>query len=70
MATIQEQMAKELSDRIDRVIDRNETEIYIDRESAKRAAKILADLSLDKGSIEGLSERYIESIKDILHYYR
>jgi hypothetical protein len=62
---IQDEMYKRIQEEIDLVVEEGREKVIVDVEKAKRVAKMLTQLSVDKAEAESLVNPYMANIKII-----
>lgn len=62
---IQDEMYKMIQQEIDLVVKEGREKVLVDVEKAKKVAKMLTELSVDKSEAESLMNQYIANIKNI-----
>lgn len=62
---IQDEMYKAIEKEINLTIEKNDSKIIVNCDRAKRVAKMLTELSMDKADAESLTNQYIAGIKNI-----
>lgn len=62
---IQDEMYKAIEKEINQTIENDSGKIVVDYNKAKKVAKMLTDLSMDKADAESLTNQYIAGIKNI-----
>ncbi|MBR4624648.1 MAG: hypothetical protein IKO56_03820 [Alphaproteobacteria bacterium] len=62
---IQDEMYKAIEKEINQTIESDSGKIIVDYNKAKKVAKMLTELSMDKADAESLTNQYIAGIKNI-----
>ena len=62
---IQDEMYKAIEKEINQTIENDSGKIIVDYNKAKKVAKMLTELSMDKADAESLTNQYIAGIKNI-----
>lgn len=62
---IQDEMYKMIQQEIDLVVKEGREKVLVDVEKAKKVAKMLTELSVDKSEAESLMNQYMANIKNI-----
>lgn len=62
---IQDEMYKAIEKEINQTVDNDSSKIIVNYDKAKRVAKMLTELSMDKADAESLTNQYIAGIKNI-----
>ncbi len=62
---IQDEMYKAIEKEINQTIENDSSKIIVDYNKAKKVAKMLTELSIDKADAESLTNQYIAGIKNI-----
>ncbi len=62
---IQDEMYKMIQQEIDLVVKEGREKVLVDVEKAKKVAKMLTELSVDKAEADSLMNQYIANIKNI-----
>jgi hypothetical protein len=62
---IQDEMYKMIQQEIDLVVKEEREKVLVDVEKAKKVAKMLTELSVDKSEADSLVNQYMANIKNI-----
>ena len=62
---IQDEMYKMIEQEINLVVEEGREKVIVDYDKAKLVAKMLTDLSVDKGEADSLVNQYIANIRNI-----
>ena len=62
---IQDEMYKMIQQEIDLVVKEEREKVLVDVEKAKKVAKMLTELSVDKSEADSLLNQYMANIKNI-----
>ena len=62
---IQDEMYKMIEQEIDLVVKEEREKVLVDIDKAKKVAKMLTELSVDKSEADGLANQYMANIKNI-----
>jgi len=62
---IQDEMYKMIEQEIDRVVKEEREKVLVDIGKAKKVAKMLTELSVDKSEADSLVNQYMANIKNI-----
>lgn len=62
---IQDEMYKMIEQEINLVVEEGREKVIVDYDKAKLVAKMLTDLSVDKGEADSLVNQYMANIKNI-----
>lgn len=62
---IQDEMYKAIEKEIDQTKENDSDKIVVDYNKAKKVARMLTELSMDKADAESLTNQYIAGIKNI-----
>lgn len=67
---IQDEMYKMIEQEIDLVVKEEREKVLVDIGKAKKVAKMLTELSVDKSEADSLVNQYMANIKNICNSYR
>lgn len=63
--SIQEEMYKAIETEIDKTVAAGKEKVIVNNDKAKRVARMLTELSVDKADADSLVNQYIANIKNI-----